>query len=97
MAATSLPGPTRRPVDTVAVVTGASRGLGGAMALRSAGDGRVVAVHYQRQCEAATSVAGEIERRGGRALVVQGDMASASRSVAAFICSPPRAIRPQLH
>lgn len=76
MSATTRPSPTFRPVATVAVVTGASRGLGRAMALRLAADGHVVVVHYQRQHEAATAVADEIERCGGRALVVQGSLAS---------------------
>lgn len=55
----------------IAVVTGASRGIGRAIALRLAKDGALVAVNYQKNAEAAATVVQEI---GGEAFAVQGDV-----------------------
>jgi enoyl-[acyl-carrier protein] reductase III len=54
----------------VAVVTGASRGLGRAIALRLARDGADCAITYRRNEDLARAVAGEVERAGRRALVL---------------------------
>ena len=62
-----------------ALVTGGSRGLGRAIALRLAGAGAAVAVNYRAQAEAAEAVVREIEARGGRALAVQADIADAAQ------------------
>lgn len=58
----------------VALVTGASRGLGKAMALALAEAGADVAVNYRAQAEAAESVAQSIRALGRQAIVVQGDV-----------------------
>ncbi len=58
----------------VALVTGASGGLGRAMALALAAEGAAVAVHYWSNRAAAEEVVGEIARRGGRAVALQGDL-----------------------
>jgi 3-oxoacyl-[acyl-carrier protein] reductase len=58
-----------------ALVTGASRGLGRAIALRLAAAGAAVAVNYRERAEAAEAVVREIEAQGGRALAVQADIA----------------------
>ena len=50
----------------VAVVTGASRGIGRAIALRLARDGALVCVNYHSNAEAAQAVVGEIEVGGRR-------------------------------
>jgi 3-oxoacyl-[acyl-carrier protein] reductase len=58
----------------VAVVTGASKGIGAGIAKRLAEAGAAVVVNYSSDREGALKVAGEIERQGGRAHVVQGDV-----------------------
>ena len=57
-----------------ALVTGASRGLGRAIALRLAGDGAGVVVNYRERAAEAEAVAGEIRAGGGRAIAVQADV-----------------------
>jgi NAD(P)-dependent dehydrogenase (short-subunit alcohol dehydrogenase family) len=60
----------------VALVTGASRGLGRAIALRLGRDGLMVVVHFGTSREAAEQVVRDIIARGGQALCLQADMAS---------------------
>ena len=62
----------------VALVTGASRGLGRAIAVRLAASGAKVAVNYLSSDEDAHSVAGEIERQGGKAMLVKADIADSA-------------------
>ena len=61
--------------NKVAVVTGASRGIGRATALRLARDGARVVVHYKTNTDAAMATVGEIEQGGGQALALQADIA----------------------
>ena len=56
------------------VVTGASRGIGRAIALRLAADGAEVAVHYNAGAEAAAAVVAAIAGAGGRAFALQADL-----------------------
>ena len=58
----------------VAVVTGASRGIGRAIALALAAAGAKVVVNYRSQAEAAQSVVAAIQSQGGEALAVQADV-----------------------
>lgn len=58
----------------VALVTGASRGIGRAIALRLGRDGAAVAVNYRTNRALAEGVAGEIRAAGGRALAVGADV-----------------------
>lgn len=59
---------------TVALVTGASRGIGRAIAVRLAADGAAVAVNYASSKDAAADVVSEIERAGGRAQSFPADV-----------------------
>ena len=60
----------------VALVTGASRGIGRAIALSLASDGMAVAVHYDKSADAAAKVVSEITESGGTAIAFQGNLAS---------------------
>jgi 3-oxoacyl-[acyl-carrier protein] reductase len=68
----------------VALVTGASRGIGRGIARRLALDGAAVAVNYRSGRDAAEALVSEIEEAGGTALAVTGDVASAA-DVAAMV------------
>ncbi|WP_413735698.1 SDR family oxidoreductase [Sodalis sp. RH21] len=58
----------------VAIITGASRGIGAAIAKRLAYDGYTVIVNYARQQAEADELVSQIERAGGRALGARGDV-----------------------
>lgn len=56
------------------LVTGASRGIGRAIALRAAADGFIVIVHYRQSQDAATSLLKEIEAAGGQGRLLRFDI-----------------------
>ena len=61
--------------DKVAVVTGASKGIGAGIAKQLAAEGAAVVVNYASSKSDADKVVDEISKRGGKAIAVQGDVA----------------------
>ncbi len=59
----------------VAVVTGASKGIGAAIAVHLAAEGAAVVVNYSSSKEGAERVVAEISRKGGKAVAVQANVA----------------------
>lgn len=68
----------------VALVTGASRGIGKAIAIKLAEHGYAVAVNYARSSDKAVAVVAEIESAGGRAISVQADVSDEKAVTAMF-------------
>src|ERR1700745_3886373 len=60
----------------VAVVTGASKGIGAGIAKQLAAEGAAVVVNYASSKSDADKVVDEIAKRGGKAIAVQGDVAT---------------------
>jgi len=68
----------------VALVTGGSRGIGKAIAMRLAGDGHSVAVNYNANATAADEVVDAIIGAGGAAIAFQADVGSSEAVTAMF-------------
>jgi 3-oxoacyl-(acyl-carrier-protein) reductase len=66
--------------EAVVVVTGASRGLGKAIAEELAGGGAKVVVNYSRSKEPAEEVVNQISESGGEAIAVQADVSDAEQA-----------------
>ena len=66
------------PNGRVALVTGGSRGIGRAIALRLAGEGVIVAVHYNSSEEKAGKVVREIEENGGKAISCRAEISDSN-------------------
>jgi 3-oxoacyl-[acyl-carrier protein] reductase len=60
--------------NKIAIVTGASRGIGAAVAERLAAEGLTVVINYSADAKSAEVLARKIESRGGRALTAKADV-----------------------
>jgi 3-oxoacyl-[acyl-carrier protein] reductase len=69
---------SRKLESRIALVTGASRGLGRAMAIALAGAGAQVAVNYRKEQAAAEEVCAAIRKLGSRAIALQADVSIAA-------------------
>jgi 3-oxoacyl-[acyl-carrier protein] reductase len=72
------------PTSKSAIITGASRGIGSAIAERLAKDGFSVVVNYSGSEGEASAVARKINASGGRAIAVQADVSKPGDVVRLF-------------
>ena len=68
----------------VALVTGASRGLGRAMAIRLAASGHRVVVNFARSSDAADEVVAQVNESGGKAIAIGADVSDSEQVGAMF-------------
>ncbi|HME13549.1 MAG TPA: SDR family NAD(P)-dependent oxidoreductase, partial [Candidatus Acidoferrum sp.] len=66
---------SKKLANKVAVVTGASKGIGASIAKHLAAEGASVVVNYSSSKEGADRVVADITKAGGKAVAVQGDVA----------------------
>src|SRR5256886_12133842 len=65
---------TKKLASKVAVVTGASKGIGAAIAKQLAAEGAAVVVNYSSSKESAERVVSEVKAAGGRAIAVKANL-----------------------
>jgi 3-oxoacyl-[acyl-carrier protein] reductase len=93
MSATGMAEPAHSLEGRVALLTGASGGIGGAIARRLAAAGTAVAAAYGSNADAAESLVGEIVGNGGRAVALGADLRHAD-APAELVDSAMRALGP---
>ncbi|OKH17891.1 3-oxoacyl-[acyl-carrier-protein] reductase [[Limnothrix rosea] IAM M-220] len=71
--------PQQRLKGQVAVITGASRGIGKATAIALASEGAKVVINYARSSDAAEALVAEITEAGGEAIALQADVSQADQ------------------
>lgn len=76
--------PSASLAGKTALVTGAGRGIGRAIALQLAGEGAMVAVHYSASADAASETVRLITAGGGQAFTVHADIGSVAEITAMF-------------
>jgi NAD(P)-dependent dehydrogenase (short-subunit alcohol dehydrogenase family) len=81
---TIIPDPRRGFEDKVALITGASRGIGRALALRLAARGTKVVVNYKQNEQLAREVVAETERLGATGMAIRADLESLEEIEAMF-------------
>lgn len=70
--------------EKVAVITGASKGIGAGIAIELAAAGAAVVVNYATDCAAAERTVAEIRQAGGRATAVAGDVSNPTDTAELF-------------
>ncbi len=81
---TTLPSPDPQTPPPLAIVTGASRRLGRAIALELAGQGLAIGLHYHRSASQAQETAAEIRGSGIPVFLLQADLADPGQIEAMF-------------
>lgn len=80
-------------MQQAALITGAGRGIGRAIARELAGRGYALALNYQSSRQAAEALAAELNRQGASAIALQADVSDAA-AVAAMFREAERAVGP---